>query len=772
MNNGLNIVNHVSGRIKELKKLYNDISTKKSEMLIHQQLPNHMRRRAMSHNPKRIPVKYRKIHISQMQKSGLNSSNGAKKRPSRKYRRKPCNLLKEYNRRKQNNVWLETHIWHAKRFRMLNLWGYRIPFTTNDKRYRASYKAVKSHCMLQDMSYYGCIEISGPIDVLKKEFTRIVAKEVKPSIIAQCYLSGAREGTADIFKTDSYPYEAIANVTFLWKISHNESDKKSLWIFTHPAAYRDILNEMIGLFQATSSRDSNLMVRNPKYENEESHVSIVELKDTLNRFRLTGTLVNGVLAKALKAASCDSEKNWLQDLLTENDFYKKSHLQQVEVYEKFKTTFSTEFPVHCIIGLNIDDPRANRFIISKDEENKCFQRNVDLPELSSASALWEKDLRDDLTKTMITSAQLCKLRNQKQLVPSIASSLEKNLQPIPIILIHRPGKEMTNLACGWDLIVPAGYGLSVWLNLIKFGAKAGGWKEHEMIMSEIGKAVFDPDTMLGRKEADRISAMTREKYFRKPPNKRTNYRKISIASPFICPFNQLIKEWNGSAGNFYVQRNPSTLNDIHSSIIAKNFVELSLDLNALLPVKINMISRGSPDNYSIVCLPNKKDVKFWTMTQNRQRKCPIFTEKVVNDSCENERRILKFNHKKELKRLRNVRVREKRKLQNAAEKFVKIAKPNSELMIKQQLQKISNLWLPHSSSSIRHQCSREVIGYLTDSRFTLNIGKVSGVGFITSGGLIELFKIFQKLKKSKPFVLIRSPNSTSYHVATFTINYS
>lgn len=770
MNGGLNIVNHVSGRIRELRKLYNDIATKKSEMLIHQQLPNHMRRRAMSHNPKRIPFKYRKIHISQMQKSGLNNDNATKKRPSRKYRRKPCNLLKEYNRRKLNNVWLETHIWHAKRFRMCNLWGYRIPFTTNDKRYRASYKAIKSHCMLQDMSYYGCIEISGPLDVLKKELSRIIAKEVKPSITAQCYISGAREGTTDVFKIDSYPYGAIANVRFLWN-SH-ESDKKSLWIFIHPAAYRDVLNEVIKLFQANSTTDvnSNLMVRNPKYENEERNVSIVELKDTLNRFRLTGSLVNAVLAKALKPASCDYQKNWMQDLFTENDSYKKSHIQQVELWKKFKSTTSTEFPVHCIIGLNIEDPRVNRFIISKDEVNKCYERNaIDISEISSESSLWKKDIRDGLIKTMISSGELCKLRNQKQLVPSIASSLEKNLQPIPIILIQRPGRETTNLACGWDLIVPAGYGLSVWLNLIKFGAKAGGWKEHEMIMSETGQAVFNPDTILGRKEADRICVMTRDNYFRKPPNKRTNYRKISIASPFICPFNQLVKEWGGNSGDFYVQRNPSVLNDIISSF-KLDFINLSVDLNTLLPIKIHMISRGSPDNNSIVCLPNKKDVKFWTMTQNRQSKCPIFNENVVNDSCENQRRILKFNHKKELKRLRNERVREKRKLQNAADKFVKIAKPNSELMVKQQLQKIRELWLPNTSSSIRNQCSREVFGYLTDSRFSLNMGKVSGVGFITSGGLIELFKIFQKFKNSKPFVLIRLPNSTSYHVATFAIN--
>lgn len=39
---GLSIVHHVAGRIRELKRLYNDIATKKVDLLVHQMLPNHM----------------------------------------------------------------------------------------------------------------------------------------------------------------------------------------------------------------------------------------------------------------------------------------------------------------------------------------------------------------------------------------------------------------------------------------------------------------------------------------------------------------------------------------------------------------------------------------------------------------------------------------------------------------------------------------------------------------------------------------------------------
>ena len=159
----LPIIQNVAGRIKSINSLYNDIVTTKSEMLLHQMLPNHMRRRAMSHNPKRLPLKYRQIHTNQMAKSG---PSGKKKRPSRKYRRKPSNLLKEYLRRKQKNVWLETHIWHAKRYHMKDLWGYKVPYAPTDKRYRASYKAAANHCLVQDISFISGIEVHGPSEVL------------------------------------------------------------------------------------------------------------------------------------------------------------------------------------------------------------------------------------------------------------------------------------------------------------------------------------------------------------------------------------------------------------------------------------------------------------------------------------------------------------------------------------------------------------------------------------------------------------------------------
>lgn len=71
------------------------------------------------------------------------------KSKSRKARRRHGNLLLEFNRRQRKNVWLETHIWHAKRFHMVKKWGYCLGDRPTYKCYRPCYRAMSSHCLLQ-----------------------------------------------------------------------------------------------------------------------------------------------------------------------------------------------------------------------------------------------------------------------------------------------------------------------------------------------------------------------------------------------------------------------------------------------------------------------------------------------------------------------------------------------------------------------------------------------------------------------------------------------
>lgn len=785
---GVQIVQHVAGRIRELNRLYNDIVTTKSEMLLHQMLPNHMRRRAMSHNPKRLPQKYRFIHVNQMAKSGPTAK---KRRPSRKYRRKPYNLMKEYTRRKQKNVWLETHLWHSKRYHMQDLWGYKIPFAQTDKRYRASYKATANHCLLQDMSFFSAIEVNGNLEVLKEGFKRITSQECGLTLMAKSFQNGVREGDVDLFKQDSYPSKALGNVSFIWKPTDNLV--KTLWIFIHPSAYQNILEELIKLFhlknlirgddkledvKATTRNDS--MMRNPKYSNLKSGVEISELKDTLNRYRLTGPLSNAVLVKALKPSSYYDD-NWLGKLFLDDSNHQKVHESQRKFWNELKEVSSpSQLPPRTILGLNIVDPRTNRPLVRQkavDEHRTLNNKSSfypDPPTKVAHSFIWDKDLRDKITKSMLTTGELCKLKNKNQLVPGTPSLFENKLQPLPILLLQRPGCQSPEykrlgFGSGWDVIVPAGYGLSVWLSLIRCGAKSGGWRDTETLASEMGVELFAPDTVSGIKENSRQLKFRREDYFRKPPNKRTNFTKMGITSPFSCYFSQLVKEWCDSE-EFHVLRNKTTLQDIKQVLKGKlAFNDVKFPNNAIIPIFLTMDTRGTPGDFGIICLPSKRDIKNSLAKKYRNDLGPIHIEPLIKDDLEKERKLVRTNHKKLLKRLRNRRVRAKRRLQEKSKFHVKIQKSTAEKFIEEQYEQMCEMWLPKKPTTIRNQCSRQVIGYLTNSRFTFSEGKISGIGYITKNGLNSLLNVFHKFKGLNPFFLTRATNSKCFYLARFDV---
>ena len=49
-----------------------------------------------------------------------------KKRKKRAHKRRPQYILQDYVRRQKKYKWLETHVWHAKRMKMIDIWNHKI----------------------------------------------------------------------------------------------------------------------------------------------------------------------------------------------------------------------------------------------------------------------------------------------------------------------------------------------------------------------------------------------------------------------------------------------------------------------------------------------------------------------------------------------------------------------------------------------------------------------------------------------------------------------
>ena len=107
-----------------------------------------------------------------MEKSASQSAS-KKMAPTRKQRRKAPNLLQSYTRRQRQHAWLETHIWHTKRMKMVDKYGYRLAEHSNDKGIRATYRSLMYGCLLSvshinvlilhffNFIFHSCVTVGG-----------------------------------------------------------------------------------------------------------------------------------------------------------------------------------------------------------------------------------------------------------------------------------------------------------------------------------------------------------------------------------------------------------------------------------------------------------------------------------------------------------------------------------------------------------------------------------------------------------------------------------
>ncbi|KAM7341942.1 POP1 ribonuclease P/MRP subunit [Cochliomyia hominivorax] len=843
---------YAASALKELKELVNANKQSNSNKLIFQTLPKHMRRRAMSHHPKRLPRKYRAAHIHQMSKSGKPQ---ATKRPSRKHRRKPQNLLKDYLRRQRKHKWLETHIWHAKRFHMIEKWGYKLPYASCDKTYRACYRATAEHCLLQDISFFACLELKGNVEELALGFEQLTSKECGLSLTAKTFLNGRREGCIELFKAGAYPYHALGKVTFLWRFEDEKipnDGKRCLWLWLHPAAYNIILEEIIKVFELKSQRicnkpletkqeqdpdDENMKedLDKPKtktvklqnkipvkkqrrlqfmtkfaqrhnvtrYKNSNGTIELKELKDTLNRFRLTGPLAQTILYQAFKTKSLSqdfkNDNSWTVEAKKQNANFPTYHERQQKFWSKCQNSITapSELLSNMVLALNIEDPRIHRpqkrtKAVSELKESTCIEPSKVLEDIQpdlSYSSLWCDEIRNRIANEMLSTHEYCSLRAQHVIVPGKSCQFEETMQPVPVILVQRPGSQNSNYkrlgyGCGWDIIAPAGYGMPIWLSLVMWGARPGGIREFNSIAREMGTEEHLPDTVAGLHTAfDRYQELF-IKYFRLPPNKRCNYRKFAIVSPFRVPFSHLIRDWsspdqfnmdNNGSIQFFVLRERQKLQDIADCVKKCSLSKFpkNLSTECLIQLKVIMKSRGNPKDFSILCLPTKKDLKRNLKQIKLNNNEPIYVEPLLADPNEKERHQLRIQHKKLLKRLRARRVREKRKKQETSNTKVYIRAAGTATLCSEQFKKMCNLWLPEDMTtlfSVRKQGTRDCFGYASISGFCLTEGTVGAIAYVTVEGLKQLLKLCQQCHLKQTVCLIRSTNSRNYRFARLQIN--
>ncbi|XP_030563272.1 ribonucleases P/MRP protein subunit POP1 [Drosophila novamexicana] len=823
---------YASGALNEIKTMIAEASQKPvSSKLIFQSLPKHMRRRAMSHHPNRLPRKYRSAHKCQMAKAG--NQPVAPKRPSRKYRRRAKNLLREYLRRQRNHIWLETHIWHAKRFHMIDRWGYRLAYASCDKTYRACYRASSEHCLVQDISFYSCVQLEGSLDRLRMGFGRLTSPECGLGIAAKTYISGRREGSIQLFADSKYPSGALQRVLFMWRPEKQTENqpRRTLWLWLHPAGAEATIAQLIKVFQLKSTKqerlplpyDSDALVpsdklnkvplpvesvehqaegsnkqplrfwtytkafeRNRSYANADTGLRMAHIKHEFNRFRLTGPRAQRVLAASLRAYRQGREDSPRDDLRLGDT--PGQALEPADFCEAaLQLSSPSELLSNLIISVNVVDPRlqrpSKRSKAAKPATSlvNAAQLQLSQPKEPPHSDLWDSEFRERLSKTMMPQHKYNQLRSLHAIVPGQRCDFEDQLQPLPLLLIQRPGSQQAQYkrlgyAAGWDVIVPARYGMVLWQTLIMWGARPGGLREFDSVARESGIDHYLPDTVAGQQQTSQTAKERRAQYFRQPPNKRCNYRRLSVVSPFVAPWHSLVRDWSvehyKDTHGYFVLRNRELLQCLDDCVRRRQEFPETISELCLIQIEVRMHARGKLKDNALICQPTPSDWVRRRQQQKHDEHEPVHTEPLQSDLNERLRKQLRHQHKRLLKRLRSRRVREKRKLQETSTKRVHIRPARTGPLICEQFAKMCDLWLPSDPTkkhdSVRRQCSREVLGYVTCAGFSFVEAAVCGVGYITARGLRQLLQVRQP---GVPLLcLVRNEDSRDYRFARVQIN--
>ncbi|XP_031825844.1 POP1 ribonuclease P/MRP subunit [Nomia melanderi] len=785
--NEVHIMKLVSARASEIAAMTHAIENHQQTKLVFQKLPVYMRRRVMSHNVKRLPRRLREAHLNQMTKSGLPPKS---KRPSRRYRRRPRNLLLEYNRRQRSKVWLETHIWHAKRFHMVEKWGYRIASHANDRCFKANYRAVAKHCLMQDISYYTCIEIYGPDDILKETLKKH-CNPLELTFAAKIFISGTREGTVMFFKQNGYPQFPIGHVHFLWRPS-NSSNLKTIWIWVHPSFLDDFVDEIVLSFDFKPS-DTDPVPTNSHTTKFSSYVNDGNCKmsihkNKLNRFRFYGPLTLNVLTQTLRMPNINdklystntmeveenrmeyeeecqnTDKLWHKEYYSNEDNIESLNIQN-QLWEVLKTLQSpSQLPPNIVLGFTVLDPR---FCLpeKRTKPHNTISKMIELmpmpPTNANSSPIWDQEIRQKVTKTYVTTSAINKLRSEC-LVPGINNDKyfnEEIMARIPILLIQKPGIGNTGLGSAIDIILPAGWAMPFWLSCIFRCVRVGALRESKSIAFEYGNIkspdINDPDTPAYAREALSTKTELIEKYLRYPPNRRVNFIKLGISTPFYCEWNILMKEWT-NVENFFVLRDRTLLELLRENLAARevkskhnksNRFKPDINLensfenrNCLIRVKVSVSQKGCPKRFAIICMPSDKDLGNYT--NKKSWSGPI--EKLNPDPNETTRKQLRKNHLVLLKRLKKQRKRHKKSLTNKLSQMLKndfqvvnyenkrknLLEISREAVCK-QYKKMSQLYLPNCVN-VRSSCSREIMGYITIGDFSFAQAKSMGLGMTTN----------------------------------------
>ncbi|KAF8895447.1 NUC188 domain-containing protein [Infundibulicybe gibba] len=601
-----------------------------------QALPRHLRRRAASHDVRRVPLRLRDKARAEMDPLRTKPSSHSVPRLGKGRR---INRTDSFLRRQCDKQWLETHLWHAKRMIMENIWGFRLAVRPTEKAFRPSHRAAVHGSILHDSSYFSLIEIRG----LEKHLSATLETCCDPQGQgpgAVRYLAGSRTLETHIYQPRVYPFGLVSPVTIIWQpaptTTRSATKTRAVWLRVHPAAH----DQVFSILQSSALLVLESVKQTPE-QDITPNIDIIDLRGQVNSFEIMGPKASQVIRGALHPIVGDKREEFTKFWSSLGDLQTTASIPRGMVVGLCKMPSTTDT---CPNHFPRFPPKNTKSRPSPHELTPNFPTST-----LARSEIWDKDLRSHLLKPRFTKQHWTNADLRYNPIPGTPLDPLRQDDRIPVLLIQRSLESMASNACsnsesqgmhGWTLIIPAGWSMPFFSSLTFTGTRVGGQRERQTQSFEAGVPYFPRDypfTSAYEEYSEKRATEERGLWERKPPAKRTNFEKMGTRSPWRADWDTILGIPLGpSDENIYplLQHNIRTMLNPGAGLIdeisrlrlkrrqdplppilkADNLLK-----GAVVNVRVTMCRRGTPDDLANIYLLGLEEAKRWLVLFGKQK---------------------------------------------------------------------------------------------------------------------------------------------------------
>ena len=401
--------------------------------------------------------------------------------------------------------YLETHKWYAKRQKMVQVWNHYLPEGNWGKGLGISSFCAKlsSNFVLHDMSYFWCLGLSGPLELV----LQVLARSCNKDLFVGAHWKGDGpssqvpfEQQATFHRRDKYPKQVLSPLFITWRFPSSRGSKDFcsplLWVHCH--AYEEVMKELNETLAAMPTCNAS--------------VKLCSLESGIKRIEVRGAKCTEALKEHLFIDDC-----LLNGMSSSSSKTGKGHRGEGanELAKQAGCCKAAYVP-------NLLDPRFKGIL---KKSSKCCPPSYyeeKMKEVLEQSKLeGEQKLLEEFESNPISDSALCRLHRKATLLHDIFGIVlgDKNEKseeclsgesftfPVMIVSkkVHNSPNDVNALS-GFSMLVPKSWVHTIWLPLILKGGMGAGLREWKWYTQWIcGEGIY-PESY----EAEGVTVFHRE----------------------------------------------------------------------------------------------------------------------------------------------------------------------------------------------------------------------------------------------------------------------